>query len=146
MFARWTEKLSERDRRVLRVALPVAAVLVALLVLKPLLGGRQAAELRLERALEDIAWLQAQRRRVAAPVCDPALSGLAPRELADRFDVTLSESGGERLVINDGAGNQVLAYMRALSCSDAGLAAFQLETAASRGRVSGEVRLAREAL
>lgn len=143
MFAEWWSNLAERDRRILKLALPAALILAVLVLARPLVGARQEAEQRLERTLEDIAWLQAQRHRVAAPVCEPGAGGAGTRDLAKRHGVEVEREPDGRWLIRQARGNDALAFLLALGCGDPGLERFRLDTAAEGGRVSGWVQPAR---
>ncbi len=143
MFADWWSNRSERDRRILKLALPAVLVLVALVLARPLVGARQEAERRLERTLEDIAWLQAQRHRIAAPVCEPGAGAAGLRELAKRYGIDVESGPGGRWLIREAPGNDALAFLLALGCGNTGLERFRLDTAAEGGRVSGWVEPAR---
>lgn len=143
MFAEWWSNLAERDRRILKMALPAVLVLAILVLARPLVGAHQEAEQRLERTLEDIAWLQAQRHRIAAPVCEPGDRGAGPRDLAQRHGVEVERDPDGRWLIREARGNDALAFLLALSCGAPGLERFRLDTVAENGRVNGWVQPAR---
>jgi len=135
--------LSERDRKVLLLALPLVALLAVALVIKALVGEhRQSAE-KLDLVLEDIAWLQAQRDSLAQlnQACGRASwSDSTVRRLATRYGLNLQQSSrGESLAltIEAGHGNQVIAFLNDLECQGARVQSVSLKTVDDGGAVKG---------
>ena len=62
---KYWQQLSPRDRKILLGSLPVVIILGVLLAARPLVNDRARATEELDRALEDLAWLQAQQETMA---------------------------------------------------------------------------------
>jgi len=135
--------LGDRDRRILRWALPVAALLLALIVGRHLVVERQLASGRLQLALEDIAWLQsqgealAQRRCERVPLDTQGLARLAAQNGVQLADGPVSGPGGIRLDIAAAHGNRVLALVADVECRGGRIAELNLDTLDDSGSVKG---------
>jgi hypothetical protein len=140
-------ELSERDRRLLRVGVPVAVLLLMLIILKPLLGSGGSADADLDRALEDIAWLKAQGSQLPSQAsrCPPAVwqSGRLST-LARRYGLELSSppkpaAGMVDFAIASADGNQALAFAQVLECQGATIDTLELALIPGAGAVSGSL-------
>ena len=140
--------LTDRDRRILALAAPAVAVLVALLVLRGLYTDREQAMIRLDRALEDVAWLEATKDALPGSVrrCGDGAPAQSLSSLAGSYGLVLAsppaeEGTGIRLEVASGHGNRLLAMVDHLSCRGIGVIRMELETVDQRGMVKGVVVL-----
>jgi len=141
--------LSDKDRRLLMAVIPVVVVLLLLIGAKALIGQRAEARDHLERALEDIAWLQAQSEAVVSggQACGSArwsldgLSSLARRHSVNLASPPLLDNGELRLQISPTQGNDVVALLMALSCQGGQVRHFDLRTLSEQGDVQGTLVL-----
>ena len=142
------QRLSPRDRRILLWAVPLILLLVVLLATRSLVAERREAAAGLERVLEDIAWLQAQRDALAGAQtgCVPGTwTETTPENLAAGFGVRFSRApaGGPAVSLTLEAvhGNRVIAFLRELECQGARMEMLELDTVDDQGTVTGRVRL-----
>lgn len=141
--------LGDRDRRLLAVAIPIVLLLVFVLAAKTLMAQRAEARHQLDRALEDIAWLQAQSGFVAPgrQTCGntswslEAVSSLARRHGVNLASPPLFDNGELRLQIGSSQGNDVVALLAALSCQGGRVHHFELRTLSEQGDVQGTLVL-----
>ncbi len=145
---KYWQQLAPRDRKILLGSLPVVIILVVLLAARPLVKDRARATEELDRALEDLAWLQAQQEAMALP--DKGCSGSAWTDdgiesLARQYGVEISPPeprGGESTLTLDAAhGNRVIAMLRELECRGARVDGLELNTLDEDGTVSGRASL-----
>lgn len=140
-------RINPRERRLLVMMAPVAMLLVLLLVGKSLLTQRNQASDHLGRALEDIAWLQAQSAALPARgrQCPPASwnpKGIAA--LAGRYSVNLAAApvvanGELRLEVSSADGNKLIELMSILSCQGAQFQTFELANDPGADSVHGSL-------
>lgn len=141
------DRLGERDRRLLAVAVPVVVVLMLMIGARELVAQHSLASGHRDRTLEDIAWLQAQRADLPSagrncPAVEWSPAGITT--LAGRYGVELAGQpgigGGElRLTISAAQGNQVLELMETLTCQGGQISRFSLETVDGTGAVRGDL-------
>jgi General secretion pathway, M protein. len=139
--------LSPRDRRILVVAVPVILFLVVILAGRILAWHHEEAELRLNRALEDLAWLQAQRDAMPQQGRRCPTASWNPRRisaLAGRYGITLAASpeltaGRLQLAVAGADGNRVVEFIQVLECQGAMLTDFQMDTLDTPGSVRGSL-------
>lgn len=142
-----TSSLSARDRRFLSLALPLIVILVVALGGRALARQHQQAESRLNRVLEDIAWLQAQSAMVPQQGRQCPAASWNPKRLsalASRYGVTLAstselQSGMLQLTVAESQGNGVLEFIQILECQGATVADFELVTLSESGSVRGNL-------
>ena len=139
--------LTPRDRLILTWSLPVIALLAIVLLVRPLFSHQGQVAAEIETALEDIAWLQAQRGSLgqARPGCAKVVwSDQVIDRTAARYGIALAQQGGDdelQLAISSGQGNQVLAFLGDLECQGASVTSLSLETRDDQGAVQGRVTL-----
>lgn len=142
MMGKWFGNLSRRDRRIVLVALPVIVVLLVLVTLRAVPDSAGDARQRLTRALEDIAWLGAQRSRITTLRCT---AGEDLEAIARRYGVALAgaveNDGARRLVIDGVAGNAAVALVRELECAGYRMRQVDWVTVDDRGAVRGSLTL-----
>jgi len=127
-------KLSERDRRALRLALPLMAAIVFFGVLFSLLDAQKAAATRLQAAMTLEAELPAVLPRLRSLGVAP-LSATSPAGLTSE---TLP-NGELRSLARDVELLELLRYLAQLEQSGGDLVYLRLEKAAA-GQVNGEIR------
>ena len=140
---RWS-LLAPRERWLVVAALILALVVGAVSALGPLLAERAAARERLDRALEDSAWLRAQAAAGRLVVSACGAGDVQPADLAARRGVTLEAEaqgpdGELRLTLAARDGNAVLALVSDLDCRGFELIDLILERDGG-GAVRGEAR------
>lgn len=141
------DRLGQRDRRLLGLAIPFAVLLMLMIGARELVAQRSLASGQRDRTLEDIAWLQAQGGSLPSPGRNcPAVdwSPAGMTALAARYGVELAgqpaiEAGEMRLGISNARGNQAVELMEALACGGGRISRFELDTVDDRGSVKGEL-------
>lgn len=143
---KWWQAISPREQRLLLRLLPVAALLLLLVLVRPIWSAASSAQMRLDLALDDIAWLQVQSPRLMENHCrglasDTGAEGEDAVSLARRFGVQLTpdstSAGGPGLAMSAANGNQLLTFLRAMACRGNPVQALELETLDSAGQVRG---------
>lgn len=131
-------QLSPRDRRILMAALPVIAVLLALVALRMQPLQDDDPQQRLNRALEDMAWLNTQRARITPQRCTggDSLEAIASRHAVPLVLVADSE-GGQRWKLENVAGNHAVELVKTLECAGYRLRQLEWNTLDDRGTVNG---------
>lgn len=128
----WFEGLQPRDKRILRIGLPVIGVLILLGTFAGLLDAREAAMQRWQRA-------SALEPRITQLIT----SGVATAEQSSTSAALLSaartEAGVTSLTVTDVAYDQVLEQIAAWEQAGGRIEQLQLRRT-SDGRVSGEIR------
>lgn len=128
----WFEGLQPREKRILRIGLPVIGVLILLGTFAGLLDAREAAMQRWQRA-------SALEPRITQLIT----SGVATAEQSSTSAALLSaartEAGVTSLTVTDVAYDQVLEQIAAWEQAGGRIEQLQLRRS-SDGRVSGEIR------
>ncbi|KJS05656.1 MAG: hypothetical protein VR73_11795 [Gammaproteobacteria bacterium BRH_c0] len=142
------QTISAREQRLLLQLLPVAALLLFLVLVRPVWSGASEAQARLDLALEDIAWFQVQSPRLMqdhCPLQGAGAEGYDVASLARQHGVQLGAdrmaSAAAELDISAANGNQLLGFLRALECRGSNVLALDIETLDAAGQVRGRVQL-----
>ena len=137
--------LTDRDRRILRLSIPVVAVLLVLIVARGLWHQRQGAAEHLERTLEDVAWMQARGSAIASQA-----GGCRGGELNAKTIVSMASgygidgkvepvvSGAVQLEVSSVAGNRMLDLVAEIQCRGGRVSALELVADGVPGQVSGK--------
>jgi len=144
------ERLNERERRILCLAAPVIALLLAYLLVSPLVAQRAEANLRLNRAVDNIAWFQSRihRSEISGNLCRGYPVGTNIAHLASRFQLRLADApsrwdGKVSFAVAQANGNHAVQYLRALTCAGLQIDSFELDSIDAAGRVSGHISASR---
>jgi len=139
--------LSPRDRRILFLAMPLILLLIVAVAGRTLVQQQDRAEARLNRSLEDIAWLQSQsafvpqqgRRCPVASWNSKRINALAGRYSLTLGSMPVIEGSRLQLAVASAPGNQVVEFIAVLECQGATLTDFELETLDASGAVRGSL-------
>jgi len=128
----WFEGLQPRDKRILRIGLPVIGVLILLGTFAGLLDAREAAMQRWQRA-------SALEPRIAQLITAGATTAEQSATSAALLSAARTEAGVTSLTVTDLAYDQVLEQIAAWEQAGGRIEQLQLRRT-SDGRVSGEIR------
>ncbi len=136
----WFRTLSERERRILLIGAPLAAaMLLYLLLIKPLAGAYGERRAALADRLLTLDWLSEQAILVerSATACDPSIRLIESAQVAAGLQAQAQRSGisvqvrtgaaggNHQISITRAPGDRVLGFVRNLGC--AGLEIVQIE-------------------
>lgn len=130
--ARWFEGLQPREKRILRIGLPVIGVLILLGTFGWLLDAREAAMQRWQRA-------SALEPRIAQLITSGATTAEQPLASSALLATARTEGGVTTLTVTDIPYEQVLEQIAAWEQAGGRIQQLQLRRT-SDGRVSGEIR------
>lgn len=128
----WFEGLQPRDKRILRIGLPVIGVLILLGTFAGLLDAREAAMQRWQRA-------SALEPRITQLITSGVASAEQSSTSAALLSAARTEAGVTSLTVTDVAYDQVLEQIAAWEQAGGRIEQLQLRRT-SDGRVSGEIR------
>jgi len=128
----WFEGLQPRDKRILRIGLPVIGVLILLGTFAGLLDAREAAMQRWQRA-------SALEPRITQLITSGVASAEQSSTSAALLSAARTEAGVTSLTVTDVAYDQVLEQIAAWDQAGGRIEQLQLRRT-SDGRVSGEIR------
>jgi len=128
----WLEGLQPREKRVLRIGLPVISVLILLGTLAGLLDARDAAMQRWQRA-------SALEPRIGQLITSGTTTTEQSATSAALLSAARTEAGVTSLTVTDLAYDQVLEQIAAWEQAGGRIQQLQLRRT-SDGRVSGEIR------
>ncbi len=132
VITRWFEGLQPRERRILRIGLPVIGVLIMLGTFAGLLDARDAAMQRWQRA-------SALEPRITQLITSGATTAEQASTSAALLSAARTEAGVTSLTVTDVAYDQVLEQIAAWEQAGGRIEQLQLRRT-SDGRVSGEIR------
>jgi len=128
----WFEGLQPRDKRILRIGLPVIGVLILLGTFAGLLDAREAAMQRWQRA-------SALEPRITQLITSGVTTAEQSATSAALLSAARTEAGVTSLTVTDLAYDQVLEQIAAWEQAGGRIEQLQLRRT-SDGRVSGEIR------
>ena len=128
----WFEGLQPRDKRILRIGLPVIGVLILLGTFAGLLDAREAAMQRWQRA-------SALEPRITQLITSGVTTAEQSSTSAALLSAARTEAGATSLTVTDVAYDQVLEQIAAWEQAGGRIEQLQLRRT-SDGRVSGEIR------
>lgn len=128
----WFEGLQPRDKRILRIGLPVIGVLILLGTFAGLLDAREAAMQRWQRA-------SALEPRITQLITSGVTTAEQSSTSAALLSAARTEAGVTSLTVTDVAYDQVLEQIAAWEQAGGRIEQLQLRRT-SDGRVSGEIR------
>ncbi len=132
VITRWFEGLQPRERRILRIGLPVIGVLIMLGTFAGLLDARDAAMQRWQRA-------SALEPRITQLITSGATTAEQSATSAALLSAARTEAGVTTLTVTDVTYGQVLEQIAAWEQAGGRIEQLQLRRT-SDGRVSGEIR------
>ncbi len=132
VITRWFEGLQPREKRILRIGLPVIGALILLGTFAGLLDARDAAMQRWQRA-------SALEPRIAQLITAGATTAEQSATSAALLSAARTEAGVTSLTVTDLAYDQVLEQIAAWEQAGGRIEQLQLRRT-SDGRVSGEIR------
>ena len=132
VITRWFEGLQPRDKRILRIGLPVIGALILLGTFAGLLDAREAAMQRWQRA-------SALEPRITQLITSGVTTAEQSSTSAALLSAARTEAGVTSLTVTDVAYDQVLEQIAAWEQAGGRIEQLQLRRT-SDGRVSGEIR------
>lgn len=132
VITRWFEGLQPREKRILRIGLPVIGALILLGTFAGLLDARDAAMQRWQRA-------SALEPRIAQLITAGATTAEQSATSAALLSAARTEAGVTSLTVTNLAYDQVLEQIAAWEQAGGRIEQLQLRRT-SDGRVSGEIR------
>lgn len=151
-LSKWWQSRANRERKILKLALPIIMVLLLALLFTPLLARYSESKYHHETLVSNYQWLQTVNSTDVSKVrCNgvlgdlkyqlqqlPKITGLAPGVESQSY--ALNADGSYSITLKDMDGQQALAWIEQLPCSMVSLKSLEL-VRASKNKVNAKLRI-----